>query len=79
MFKKTEETKMTEWQWLEAQKAYDRVRNLLIRDGQTMEQAQKTLENLVLFVMETKLSKEETNLQLANFLESMLKGDKTQC
>lgn len=79
MFKKTEETKMTESQWLEAQKAYDRVRNLLVRDGQTMEQAQKTLENLVLFVMGTKFSKEETNLQLANFLESILKGDKPQC
>lgn len=70
---------MTESQWLEAQKAYDRVRNLLVRDGQTMEQAQKTLENLVLFVMGTKFSKEETNLQLANFLESILKGDKPQC
>lgn len=70
---------MTESQWLEAQKAYDRVRALLVQDGQTMEQAQKTLEVLVLFVMGTKLSKEEENVHLANFLEAMLKGDKPQC
>ena len=70
---------MTESQWLKAQKTYDRVRALLIKDGQSAEQAQKTLETLVLFVMGTKLSKEEENVHLANFLESMLKGDKPQC
>lgn len=70
---------MTESQWLEAQKAYDRVRTLLVKDGQTMEQAQKTLETLVLFVMGSKLSKEDGNVHLANFLEAILKGDKPQC
>lgn len=70
---------MTESQWLQAQKAYDRVRELLVKDGQTMEQAQKTLETLVLFVMGSKLSKEENNVDLARFIEAMLKGDKPQC
>ena len=70
---------MTESQWLEAQKAYDRVRSLLTKDGQTLEQAEKTLETLVFFVIESKLSKEESNVDLARFLESMLKGDKPQC
>jgi hypothetical protein len=44
-----------------------------------MEQAQKTLETLVLFVMGSKLNKEESNVHLAKFLEAMLKGDKPQC
>lgn len=70
---------MTESQWFQAQKAYDRVRELLVKDGQTMEQAQKTLETLVLFVMGSKLSKEENNVDLARFIEAMLKGDKPQC
>jgi|GEM_PF-6037423 len=70
---------MTDSQWLEAQKTYDRVRALLIQDGLSMEQAQKTLENLVLFVMGSKLSKEENNVYLAKFIEAMLKGDKPQC
>ena len=79
MFKETKEAEMTESQWLEAQKAYDRVRSLLTKDGQTLEQAEKTLETLVVFVIESKLSKEESNVDLARFLESMLKGDKPQC
>lgn len=70
---------MTESQWFQAQQAYDRVRALLVKDGQTMEQAQKTLETLVLFVMGSKLSKEESNIDLAKFIEAMLKGDKPQC
>ena len=70
---------MKESQWLLAQKAYDRVRELLVEDGQTMEQAQRTLETLVLFVMGSKLNKEESNVHLAKFLEAMLKGDKPQC
>ena len=70
---------MTDSQWLEAQKTYDRIRALLTQDGLSMEQAQKTLENLVLFVMGSKLSKEENNVYLAKFIEAMLKGDKSQC
>lgn len=63
----------------EAQKAYDKVRELLVNDGQTLEQAQNTLETLVFFVIGNKLSKEEHNVHLAKFLEAMLKGDKPQC
>lgn len=70
---------MKESEWLLAQKAYDRVRGFLVKDGQTMEQAQKTLETLVSFVMGSKLNKEESNIHLAKFLEAMLKGDKPQC
>jgi hypothetical protein len=70
---------MTDSQWLEAQKAYDRVRALLVNDGLTMDQAQKTLETLVMFVIGSKLSKEEANVHLAKFIEAMLKGDKPQC
>jgi len=70
---------MTESQWLEAQKTYDRVRALLTKDGLSMEQAQKTLETLVMFVIGSKLSKEESNIYLAQFIEAMLKGDKPQC
>ena len=70
---------MTDSQWLEAQKAYDRVRTLLVNDGLSMEQAQKTLETLVMFVIGSKLSKEDANVHLAKFIEAMLKGDKPQC
>lgn len=70
---------MTDSQWLEAQKSYDRVRKLLVEDGLSMEQAQKTLEALVMFVIGSKLSKEENNTLLAKFIEAMLKGDKPQC
>jgi len=70
---------MTDSKWLEAQKIYGRVRELLVKDGMTMEQAQKTLETLIMFVAGSELSKEETNIYLAKFIEAMLKGDKPQC
>jgi Arc/MetJ-type ribon-helix-helix transcriptional regulator len=70
---------MTESEWLEAQKVYDRIRALLVKDGQSMEQAQKTLETLIMFVIDSRLSNEESNVHLARFIEAMLKGDKPQC
>lgn len=70
---------MTESQWLEAQKIYNRVKELLVKDGMSTEQAQNTLETLVMFVVDSKLSKEGTNVYLAKFIEAMLKGDKPQC
>ena len=70
---------MTDFQYFEAQKAYERVKALLVEDGQSEEQAQNTLENLVVFVMGSKLSKEQSNVYLAKFIEAILKGDKPQC
>jgi hypothetical protein len=70
---------VTKSEFLEAQKAYNKVKELLVNDGQSVEQAQKTLETLVMFVIDSKLSKEESNVYLAKFIESMLKGDKPQC